>query len=338
LPNVYSGYQPVIDAVVKKKFEEAWKVKGLDDKVGLTIIDMMRAAQKGELKALYVMGENPLMSDPDTSHIEQALSNLDFLVVQDIFLSETAQKADVVLPATSFAEKDGTYTNTERKVQLGTKAVSPPGQARPDWQIICEISKLAGYPMNYKSPADVLKEINALTPSYAGITYERLSAGNGLHWPCPTAEHPGTPVLHKDKFSKGLGTFLPCEFKPVTEMPDEEYDFMLTTGRIYYQYHTGTMTRRVSILDREAPEARLEIHPEDAKKLGIRNNDKVELSSRRGSIELKAEITDRVPQKVVFSTFHFHESPLNRLTSPAYDPIAKIPEYKGCAVKIRRCA
>jgi formate dehydrogenase alpha subunit len=338
LPNVYSAYQPVIDAAVKKKFEEAWKVEGLDDKVGLTITDMMIAAQKGELKALYIMGENPLMSDPDTSHIEQALSNLDFLVVQDIFLSETAQKADVVLPAASFAEKDGTYTNTERKVQLGTKAVSPPGQARPDWQIICDISKLAGYPMNYESPADVLREINSLTPSYGGITYERLSKCNGLPWPCPTVEHPGTPFLHKDKFSKGLGTFMPCEFKPPAEMPDEEYNFMLTTGRIYYHYHTGTMTRRISILDREAPEALLEIHPEDAKKLGIRDNDKVELSSRRGSIELKAEITDRVPQKVVFSTFHFKESCINILTNPAFDPVAKIPEYKGCAVKIRRCA
>ena len=338
LPNVYSAYQPVIDANVKKKFEEAWKVEGLDDKPGLTITDMMIAAQKGELKALYIMGENPLMSDPDTSHIEQALSNLDLLVVQDIFLSETALKADVVLPAACFAEKDGTYTNTERKVQLGAKAVSPPGQARPDWQIICEISKLAGYPMNYESPVDVLREINALTPSYGGITYERLSKGNGLPWPCPTVEHPGTPFLHKDKFSKGLGTFMPCEFKPPAEIPDEEYNFMLTTGRIYYHYHTGTMTRRVSILDREAPEALLEIHPEDAKKLGIRNHDKVEISSRRGSIELKAEITDRVPQKVVFSTFHFKEASINLLTNPAFDPIAKIPEYKGCAVKIRRCA
>ena len=337
LPNVYSGYQPVIDAAVKKKFEEAWKVEGLDDKAGLTITDMMIAAQKGELKALYVMGENPLMSDPDTSHIEQALSNLDFLVVQDIFLSETAQKADVVLPAASFAEKDGTYTNTERRVQLGTKAVSPPGQARPDWQIICEISKLAGYRMNYESSADVFKEISALTPSYGGITYERLSKGDGLSWPCPTVEHPGTPFLHKDKFSKGLGTFMPCEFRSPAEMPDEEYNFMLTTGRIYYHYHTGTMTRRVSILDREAPEALLEIHPEDAKKLGIRNNDKVEISSRRGSIEMKAEVTDRVPRKVVFSTFHFREASINILTNPAFDPVAKIPEYKGCAVKIRRC-
>lgn len=338
LPNVYSSYQPVIDAAVKKKFEEAWKVEGLDDKVGLTITDMMDAAQKGDLKALYIMGENPLMSDPNTTHIEQSLSNLDFLVIQDIFLSETAKKADVVLPAASFAEKEGTYTNTERKVQLAYQAVNPPGQARPDWQIICEISKLAGYPMNYTSPADIMKEINVLSPSYGGITYERLSKNTGLQWPCPNVEHPGTAFLHKDKFSKGLGTFMPCEFKPPAEMPDEEYDFMLTTGRIYYHFHTGTMTRRVSILEREAPEALLEINPDDAKKLGIRNKDKVEVSSRRGSVQLKAEVTERVPQKVVFSTFHFNEACINLLTNSAFDPVAKIPEYKSCAVKIRRCA
>jgi formate dehydrogenase alpha subunit len=338
LPNVYSGYQPVTDSAVKKKFEDAWGVPALDDKAGLTITDMMTAAQKGEIKALYVMGENPLMSDPDTSHIEHALSNLDFLVVQDIFLSETAAKADIVLPAASFAEKDGTYTNTERRVQISGKAVSPPGLARPDWEIICELSTLAGYPMHYGSSADVLKEINALTPSYAGITNERLERGHGLQWPCINEEHPGTSFLHKDRFSKGKGTFMPCDFKPVAEMPDEEYDFMLTTGRIYYQYHTGTMTRRTSILDREAPSALVEINPEDAKKLGIKNNEIVELTSRRGSIKLKAEITKRVPQNVVFSTFHFHEAPVNMLTNSAYDPIAKIPEYKGCAVKVRRCA
>jgi len=337
LPNVFSGYQPVADAAARKKFEEAWRVEGLDDKAGLTITDMMTAAQKGELKALYIMGENPLMSDPDTSHIEQALSSLDFLVVQDIFLSETARKADVVLPAASFAEKTGTYTNTERRVQLAKQAVSPPGQARPDWQIICEISRLAGYAMDYRSPADILKEINALTPSYAGIAYERLSGGFGLQWPCPAADHPGTPFLHKDKFSKGLGTFMPCEFKPPEEMPDEEYNFMLTTGRVYYQYHTGTLSRRVSILEREAPEALLEMHPEDARTLGVRNRDVVEVSSRRGSVKMKVEVTERVPPRVVFSTFHYREASINLLTNPVFDPVAKIPEYKACAVKIRRC-
>jgi len=336
LPNVFSGYQPVTDAVVRKKFEDAWGVQGLDDKVGLTITDMMTAARRGDIKALYIMGENPIVSDPDTSHIEHALSSLEFLVVQDIFISETASRADVVLPAASFAEKEGTYSNTERRVQLSKKAIPSPGLARPDWEIICEVSRLAGYPMNYRSPADIMKEINALTPSYAGITYERLEKCHGLQWPCPNKEHAGTPYLHRDRFSKGLGTFFPCDFKPLAEVPDEEFDFVLTTGRIYYQYHTGTMTRRTSILEREAPEPLIEINPEDAKRLGIRSNDMVEVTSRRGAIKARAEVTARVPRKVVFSTFHFYEAPVNLLTNSAFDPIAKIPEYKGCAVKVRR--
>ncbi len=337
LPNVYSGYQPVADPNNKKKFEDAWGVQGLDDKVGLTITDMITAASKGDVKALYIMGENPMMSDPDTSHIEHAFSSLEFLVVQDIFLTETASRADVVLPAASFAEKEGTFSNTERRVQLLKKAVSPPGLARADWEIIAEVSRLAGYPMNCGSPRDIMKEINALTPSYAGITYKRLEKCHGIQWPCPNEEHPGTPYLHRDRFSKGLGTFLPCDFKPLAEVPDEEYDFVLTTGRIYYQYHTGTMTRRISVLEREAPAPLVEINPDDAKRLGVRSNDMVELTSRRGSIKARAEVTGRVPRKVVFTTFHFHEAPVNLLTNPAFDPVAKIPEYKGCAVKVRRC-
>jgi formate dehydrogenase alpha subunit len=337
LPNVYSGYQPVADPAIRKKFEDAWGVQGLDDKVGLTITDMMVAARKGEIKSLYIMGENPMMSDPDTSDIEHALSSLEFLVVQDIFLSETAAKADVVLPAASFAEKEGTYTNTERRVQISKKAIASPGLAKPDWEIICDVSRLVGYPMNYSSPAAIMKEINTLTPSYAGITYERLEMCHGLQWPCPNEEHPGTAYLHRDRFSKGQGTFLPCEFKPLAEVPDEEYDFLLTTGRIYYHYHTGTMTRRTSILEREAPVPFVEVNPDDAKRLGIRNGDQVEVTSRRGSIKAMAEVTTRVPKRVVFSTFHYYEAPVNLLTNAAFDPLSKIPEYKGCAVKVRRC-
>ncbi len=337
LPNVFSGYQKVTDANVKKKFEDAWEVD-LDDKVGMTVIDMMEAAQKGELKALYVMGENPIMSDPDTHHVELALSNLDFLVVQDIFLSETARMADVVLPAASFAEKDGTYTNTERRVQLSKKAINPLGSAKTDWEIICEVSRLAGYPMNYTCPSEIMHEINMLTPSYSGITYTRLEENPGLQWPCPDEGHPGTPYLHKDKFAKGFGTFMPCEFKPLIEVPDDEYDLLLTTGRISHHYHTGTMTRRISVLEREAPKPFIEINPLDAKRIGIRQNDLIEVTSRRGSIKAMAEVTPRVPPKVVFGTFHFHEASINLLTNPVYDPVAKIPEYKGCAVKIRRCA
>ncbi len=336
LPVVYTAYQRVADEPVRKKFEEAWGVTGLDDKPGLTIAGMIEAAAKGELKGLYVMGENPMLSDPDVKHVEQALSNLEFLVVQDIFLTETAALADVVLPASCFAEKTGTYSNTERRVQLAEKAVDPPGSARADWEIIQDICTRSGYPMRYADTEEIMAEINRVTPSYAGITYARLRKGFGLQWPCPNEEHPGTPYLHKDKFSKGLGTFLPCEFKPMAEPPDDEYDFTLTTGRIYFQYHTGTMTRRVNLLEREAPQALVEINPEDAKRLGIRNSDFTEVTSRRGTIRLRAEVTDRVPRKVVFSTFHFTETPVNVLTNSAHCPVSDIPEYKGCAVKIRR--
>ncbi len=338
LPVVYSGYQKVDDPAVKKKFEDAWGVTDLNDKPGLTITTMMKAAEKGDLKALYIMGENPMLSDPDLGHIELSLSNLDFLIVQDIFMSETAKLADVVLPAACFAEKTGTYSNTERRVQIAHKAVDPPGLARSDWEIIQDISNRAGYPMNYANTTEIMAEINKVTPSYAGITHSRLEKVFGLQWPCPNEEHPGTAFLHKDKFTKGLGTFLPCDFKPLAEVPDSEYDFILTTGRVYYQFHTGTMTRKIDILEREAPKALIEIHPDDAKRLGIRNNDLVEVSSRRGTIRLKAEVTPRVPRKVVFSTFHFSETPVNLLTNAAHDPVSGIPEYKGCAVKIRRIA
>jgi len=335
LPNVFSGYQPVANDDARKKFESAWGVE-LNATPGITMIDMMSAAKKGDFKAMYIMGENPILSDPDSTHVEQALSNLDFLVVQDIFLTETARLADVVLPAASFAEKTGSYTNTERRVQAGFKAIDPPGQARADWEIICDIAKRAGYDMHYSSSEEVLAEINTLTPSYAGITFERLSRSSGLQWPCPNPEHPGTPVLHKDKFTRGLGAFLPCGFKPLAEAPDEEYDFLLTTGRVYYQYHTGTMTRRSNLLQREAPHALVQINTEDAARLDIENRDMVEVSSRRGTITARAEVTERVPRKVLFTTFHYYETPVNMLTNPAFDPVSKIPEYKGCAVKIRR--
>ncbi|NTW37326.1 MAG: molybdopterin-dependent oxidoreductase, partial [Syntrophobacteraceae bacterium] len=338
LPGVFTGYQRVGDPAAVKKFEDAWSVSGLNTKGGLTITGMMEAAHKGTLKAMYIMGENPLVSDPDITHVEQALSNLDFLVVQDIFLSETAALADVVLPAASFAEKEGTYSNTERRVQLARVAVPPPGQARSDWEIIAGLCSRLGLAADYRGPADIMKEINALTPSYGGITYSRLSARHGLQWPCPNVDHPGTVFLHREQFTKGKGSFLPCEFKPAAETPDDEYDFTLTTGRIYFQYHTGTMTRRIDLLEREAPEPLVEINPEDAKKLGIRSNDLVELESRRGSIQLKAEVTPRVPKRVLFTTFHFREALVNRLTNSAFDPVAEIPELKGCSVKIRRCS
>jgi formate dehydrogenase alpha subunit len=337
LPGVFSGYQPVADEAARKKFENAWGVKGLSERPGLTLGGMLEACRKGDLKALYVMGENPRMSDPNLGSVDMALSSLDLLIVQDIFLSETAALADVVLPAACFAEKGGTYTNTERRVQLSSRAVAPPGQARPDWEIIADLCRLFGLEAAYSNPAEIMQEISSLTPSYGGICHGRLAMTHGLQWPCPNRDHPGTSLLHSGQFTRGRGSFQPSDFVPHSEAPDQAFPFTLSTGRIYCQFHTGTMSRRIGLLEREAPEPLVEIHPEDAAPLGIRTNDLVEVSSRRGAIRLKAEVTSRVPRKVLFTTFHFHEAQVNLLTNPACDRIAGIPELKECAAAIRRC-
>lgn len=335
LPNVYSGYQPVTDQRIKGLFEEAWGVNDLSDKAGLTLTDMMDAGQRGDIKAMYIMGENPAMSDPDSKHARKVLRNLDFLVVQDIFLTETAKLANVVLPASSFAEKMGTYTNTERRVQLSRQAIPVLDGTMPDWQIICKISSKAGYTMNYDSPIDILDEINRVTPSYRGITFDRLNNSWGLQWPCPDEKHDGTPFLHKDKFARGLGFFDPREYAPPPEVPDEEFPFQLITGRVGFQFHTGTMTRKVSILEREEPKAFLEMNPKDARRLKLINGSKVAIESRRGELYLPVKITNDIPEKVVFSTFHYSDNNINDLTINAVDPVAKIPEF-SCAVSIRR--
>ena len=335
LPNVYSGYQPVTDQRIKGLFEEAWGVNDLSDKAGLTLTDMMDAGQRGDIKAMYIMGENPAMSDPDSKHARKVLRNLDFLVVQDIFLTETAKLANVVLPASSFAEKMGTYTNTERRVQLSRQAIPVLDGTMPDWQIICKISSKAGYTMNYDSPVDILDEINRVTPSYRGITFDRLNNSWGLQWPCPDEKHDGTPFLHKDKFARGLGFFDPREYAPPPEVPDEEFPFQLITGRVGFQFHTGTMTRKVSILEREEPKAFLEMNPKDARRLKLINGSKVAIESRRGELYLPVKITNDIPEKVVFSTFHYSDDNINDLTINAVDPVAKIPEF-SCAVSIRR--
>lgn len=336
LPNVFTGYQQVVNEAARSKFEEAWKVK-LPDKNGLTLTETINKAHHGDIKALYVLGENPMMSDPDLQHVEDALKHLDFLVVQDIFLTETAQLADVVLPGACFAEKDGTFSNTERRVQRVRKAVDPPGQAMADWEILAALATRMGYPMDYSSSQDIFEEITSLTPSYGGMSYARLE-GKGLQWPCPTAEHPGTVFLHKDgNFSRGKGAFSAIEYKAPFEMPDEEYPVLLTTGRSLFHYHTGTMTRRCQALDTHVPEAELEIHPELAGQLNIANGEKVRLATRRGSIEIKAKITDRLVSKVVFMPFHFVEAAANWLTqSELLDPVAKIPEYKVSAARIEK--
>ena len=337
LPNVYSGYQSVTDEKMRAKFEDAWKTK-LPQKLGLTVVEMMNEAAKGNVKAMYIMGENPMISDPDISHVREGLENLEFLAVQDIFLSETAQLADVVLPAASYAEKEGTFTSTERLVQMVRKAIEPPGESKADWEIICDLAKAMGSKeFEYKSPAEIMDEIASLTPSYAGIVYERLQRG-GLQWPCPSKEHPGTPYLHKEKFARanGKGKFWGIEFKEPAELPDEEYPFILTTGRIIFHFHTGTMTRKTDLLNKEVPTGYVEINPKDAEKLALANGEFVSVQTRRGQIETKALITERVPEGVIFIPFHFAECAANVLTNPALDPVAKIPEYKVCAAKLQK--
>lgn len=332
LPVVFTGYQPVANDESRAKFEKAWGVT-LPPKPGLTIVETLNAAHEGKVKALYVCGENPMLSDPDLTHAKEALNHLDLLVVQDILLSETAQLAHVVLPAACFAEKDGTFSNTERRVQRVRKAVDAPGQAKPDWEIISELSTKMGYPMKYAAPEYIMKEINLLTPSYAGITYGRLEK-EGIQWPCPNTDHLGTKFLHKDRFSRGLGLFHAIDYIPPAEVPDAQYPFVMTTGRVLYQYHTGTMSRLSKGITQRCPESLVEINPGDAKKLGIKEGQLTKVSSRRGIVQAKAQVTERVPKGTVFMNFHFKEAAVNLLTNPALDPICKIPEYKACAVKV----
>lgn len=333
LPNVFPGYQAVADPANLEKFTKAWGVQQ-SGKIGLTVGEMMDAAHHGDLKALYILGENPMLSDPDITHVEHALENIEFLVVQDLFLTETAMLADVVLPGASFAEKDGTFSNTERRVQRVRKAVEP-AAGKADWEVIAEVLTRMGYLHNYCSASDVFDEIAGATPQYAGMSFERLENGS-LQWPCPTKEHPGTTYLHAGKFSRGLGRFTGVDFQAPAEMPDEEYPFVLNTGRRLYHYHTGTMTRRTKGLSTIYGEESIEINPVDAYKLGIGEGDLVKVSSRRGSITVKANVIERVPQGMVFTSFHFAEVAVNFLTNSARDPIAKIPELKVAAVKIEK--
>jgi len=332
LPNVFPAYQNVALDAPRANFEKAWGVK-LPAKPGLTVVEMSRAADEGKLKALYCMGENMMLSDPDLHHLAKSLKKLDLFVVQDIFLTETAEFAHVVLPAACFAEKGGTFTNTERRVQRVRKAVEPPGEARTDWEIIADLSTRMGYPMKYAKPRELWGEIRQVTPSYTGITYERIGR-QGIQWPCPNTDHPGTKYLHRDRFTRGLGAFAPIEFIPPDEVPDKEYPLYLTTGRVLYHYHTGTMTRRSRGTNERYPESLVEIHPQDAVKFGIADGSRVKVSSRRGTLEVKANVTDRTPEGTIFMNFHFKESPVNMLTNPVLDPVCKIPELKVCACKI----
>jgi formate dehydrogenase alpha subunit len=340
LPNVFTGYQSVTDKVIRKKFALEWGMddQGMDDQVGLTVVEMINTAYQGELKMLYVMGENPLMSDPDSNHVRAALQKT-FLIVQDIFMTPTAKLARVVLPAASFAEKEGTFTSTERRVQMVRKAIEPVGNSKPDWQIISLLAQEMGYSgLNYQHAGEILAEINRTTPIYRGITWERLQQNElGLQWPCPDISHPGTVFLHKDgKFSRGKGYFHPVPFREPAELPDKEYPFVLSTGRTLWHFHTGTMSRRSKTLNERVPEGYVEISQEDAKKLQINDNEMIKVVTRRGEIKIKARITHKVSIGLIFIPFHFEEAAANILTNAALDPVAKIPELKVCAARIEK--
>lgn len=334
LPNVYPGYQRVDIPAIKAKFEEAWGAK-LSDKEGLKSTEMIEAAYKGSLKALYIMGENPVLTDPNMGHTLKALKNLDFLLVQDIFLTETAALADVVLPATCFAEKNGTFINTERKVQLVRKAVEPPGEAKEDLWIISELSSRFGYTMRYSTADEVFEELGSLWTALAGITYERLRSG-GIHWPCPTKDHPGTAYLYKAGFPRGKVHFTKVNYQAPAELPDKDYPLMLTTGRNLFQYHSGTMTRRVAQIEAHAGKPYVEISVEDAARLGVNDGETIRVSSRRGTIDVPARVTTRIPEGTVFLPMHYREAAANVVTTDALDPYAKTPEYKVCAIRIEK--
>jgi len=333
LPNVFTGYQPVTSEEARKRLEDTWKIGGVPDTPGLTVTEMVPKAHEGSIKALYIIGENPLVSDPDLNHAEKSLLKLDFLVVQDIFMTETAALADVVLPSRCFAEKDGTFTNTERRVQRVREAVKPPGQAKYDWEITCGIAARMGYDMVYKNSEAIMAEISNLTPSYGGINYDRIE-DQGLHWPCPDSEHAGTPILHIDKFPIGRGNFHAIDYIPPAESADNEYPLFLTTGRVIYHYHSGTMTRKTDGLNERSPESFVEISHGDAIKFGVEDREMVDVESRRGSIPVRIHISDKATEGTIFIPFHFAEAAANKLTNAALDPVSKIPEYKVCAVRI----
>lgn len=336
LPNVYPGYQKVDDPGIQEKFEKAWGVK-LSPKPGLTLTDQIIRAREGKIKGLYIIGEDPLTSDPNITEVRKALDSLEFLVVQEIYMSPTARMADVVLPGASFAEKTGTFTNSERRVQLINKAIEPICGSKGDWQIVCDVATRMGYPFEYADTAEVMDEIASLTPIYGGISHDRIRKV-GLQWPCPDKSHPGTKYLHKGKFSRGLGKFHGIEDKPPAEVPDDQYPFILSTGRMRFHYNVGTMSRRTHLLDREFGFMFVEVNTADGERLGIKDMDDCTVSTRRGELTVKARVSDRVKKGVLWMPFHFVEAPANLLTNDAFCPIARTGEYKACAAKLEKAS
>lgn len=344
LTNVFPGYQRVTDDSRRAALAEAWGVDGLPGEIGLSIVEATQSVgEPGGIRAIYLMGENPMMSDPNINHVENALRNLDLLIAQDIFLSETAQLAHVVLPAAASLEKDGTFTNTERRVQMIYPVLQPPGDSLPDWQITGKLGAAFDAKMNvdrdreqwsFPSTAALMQELAATTPIYGGISHQRLGRA-GLQWPCPDEDHPGTQYLHKGTFARGRGRFNAVAAKDPAEQPDDDFPLILTTGRVLHHYHTGTMTRRSEPLDWVEPEGSAAVNPEDAERVGLADGDEVLLESRRGKVRTQARVTSDVPPGTVFLAFHWREAPANRLTQDyALDPVAKIPEYKVTAIRL----
>lgn len=345
LPNVYPGYQNVTSDEVRLKFEAAWGVS-LPTKAGLTLTEMIPACEDGRVRALYILGEDPVMSDPDTNHIRHCLERCEFIILQEIFPSETSAYADILLPGVSFAEKTGTFTNTERRVQMCRKAIEPLGNAKPDWQITVDLAKrmiaLGGRDMqpaphsgwDYNDSSDIMSEISAVTPSYAGVSHSRLEAGERLQWPVKGPDHPGTPVLHVGQFTRGKGKFASIDHIPPVELPDDEFPVLLSTGRVLYHWHGGQMTRRAKGLLGVYGQALVEVNPDDAAKWNAKDGASLRVTSRRGSIVAEVWVTERVPPGMVYANFHFPETSANILTHASLDPVAKIPEYKIVAVRV----
>lgn len=337
LPEVLPGYVPAESELARQRFEPVWGQ--FSNQKGLKLTEIMEAAHHGKIKAMFIMGENPVLSDPDAAHVREALQKLDLLIVQDIFMTETAELAHVVLPAASYLEKTGTFTNTERRVQMVNKVLDPLPGTRPDWEILADLIRRLGHEAAYASAEDIFNELRQVIPSYAGMSYARIRNEQGLCWPCPTEDHPGTPILHTKTFTRGNGLFTVNDFPDAPEEIMEpncaEYPLTLLTGRLSHHYHTGTMTRRSWALEREYPEAFLEMHPEDAEVAGVKENWKVRVRSRRGELVARVRVTANIRKGTVFLPFHFSESPVNQLTSSTMlDPTVKIPPFKGSAVAV----
>ena len=331
---VFPGYQKVADPAVREKFSKAWNVE-IPTNLGGRVTDFIEKAGEGVLKGFYCMGEDPVLSEPNSSKVIENLKKLDFIVCQEIFMSETAKLADVVLPAACFAEKDGTFTNSERRVQRIRRAVEAPGEARPDWQIVCDVSTAMGYPMSYDGPGDILDELASLTPSYGGMSFDRIDEV-GLQWPCPTKDHPGTMYLHEGRFTRGKGLFHVISYRPPAEVPDDDYPLILSTGRTLYNYNIGNMTRKTESIHQKQPENFVEMNVKDAQELGIKDGDKAIVKTRRGELVVTAAVGRKVRPGALWMPFHFVEQPTNRLTNDAFDNITRTAEYKACAARVEK--